>query len=43
MTFIGAPLVFAFREIFNDDGIINRSAVAGFSASTVVGQNDIYA
>ena len=23
MTFIGAPLVFAFREVFNDDGIIN--------------------
>jgi len=43
MTFIGAPLVFAFREIFNDDGIINRGAVAGFFGQhLVVGQNDIY-
>ncbi len=30
MTYIGAPLVFAFREVFADDGIINRGAVAGF-------------
>jgi hypothetical protein len=43
MTFIGAPLVFAFREVFNDDGIINRGAVAGFFGQhLVVGQNDIY-
>lgn len=43
MTYVGAPLVFAFRELFNDDGIINRGAVAGFFGQhLVVGQNDIY-
>jgi hypothetical protein len=43
MSFIGAPLVFAFREIFEDDGIINRGAVASFyGRHLVVGQNDIY-
>lgn len=43
MSFIGAPLVFSFREIFSDDGIINRGAVAGFfGRHLVVGQNDIY-
>lgn len=43
MSFIGAPLVFSFREIFEDDGIINRGAVASFfGRHLVVGQNDIY-
>lgn len=43
MSFIGAPLVFAFREIFGDDGIINRGACAEFfGRHLVVGQNDIY-
>lgn len=43
MSFIGAPLVFSFREIFEDDGIINRGAVASFFGKhLVVGQNDIY-
>ncbi len=43
MDFIGAPLVFSFREIFTDDGIINRGAVATFfNQHLVVGNNDIY-
>ena len=43
MDFIGAPLVFSFREIFSDDGIINRGAVAEFfNKHLVVGNNDIY-
>lgn len=43
MSFIGAPLVFSFREIFEDDGILNRGAVASFfGRHLVVGQNDIY-
>lgn len=43
MSFIGAPFVFSFREVFNDDGIINRGAVASFFGQhLVVGQNDIY-
>jgi len=43
MDFIGAPLVFAFREIFSDDGIINRGACAQFFGShLVVGHSDIY-
>ena len=43
MDFIGAPLVFSFREIFSDDGIINRGAVAAFfNKHLVVGHNDIY-
>jgi len=43
MDFIGAPLVFSFREVFNDDGIINRGAVASFMGQhLVVGQRDIY-
>lgn len=43
MDFIGAPLVFAFRELFSDDGIINRGACAGFmNQHLVVGHNDIY-
>ena len=43
MDFIGAPLVFSFREVFSDDGIINRGAVAEFfNKHLVVGHNDIY-
>lgn len=43
MDFIGAPLVFAFREVFSDDGIINRGACAEFFGKhLVVGHNDIY-
>lgn len=43
MNFIGAPLVFAFRELFDDDGIINRGAVCVFdNRHFVVGRNDIY-
>tara|TARA_R110002124_G_C8963958_1_gene514311 strand:+ start:1622 stop:3178 length:1557 start_codon:yes stop_codon:yes gene_type:complete len=43
MDFIGAPFVFSFREVFSDDGIINRGAVAAFfNKHLVVGNNDIY-
>lgn len=43
MDFIGAPLVFAFRELFSDDGILNRGACASFlNQHLVVGHNDIY-
>jgi len=43
MDFIGAPLVFSFRELFSDDGIINRGACASFmNQHLVVGHNDIY-
>lgn len=43
MSFIGAPLVFAFRELFDDDGVINRGAVTVFdNRHFVVGRNDIY-
>ncbi len=43
MDFIGAPLVFSFREVFSDDGIINRGACASFMGKhLVVGNNDIY-
>jgi hypothetical protein len=43
MDFIGAPLVFSFREVFSDDGIINRGACAEFFGKhLVVGHNDIY-
>ena len=43
MDFIGAPLVFSFRELFSDDGILNRGAVASFpNGHLVVGNNDIY-
>jgi len=43
MDFIGGNLVFSFRDIFGDDGIINRGAVAAIpNAHVVVGQNDIY-
>ena len=43
MDYVGAPFVFNFREVFNDDGIINRGAVASFfNKHLVVGHNDIY-
>jgi len=43
MDFIGAPLVFSFREVFSDDGIINRGACAEFLGKhLVVGHDDIY-
>jgi hypothetical protein len=43
MDFIGFPLVFSFRDVFNDDGIINRGAVSSIpNGHVVVGQNDIY-
>lgn len=43
MDFVGAPFVFSFREVFSDDGIINRGAVASFfNSHLVVGKNDIY-
>ncbi len=43
MDFIGAPLVFSFREIFSDQGIINRGACAVFEGKhLVVGSSDIY-
>jgi len=43
MDFIGFPLVFSFRELFSDDGILNRGAVASIpNGHVVVGQNDIY-
>ena len=43
MDFIGVPFVFSFRELFSDEGIINRGAVASIpNAHIVVGQNDIY-
>lgn len=43
MDYVGAPFVFSFREVFNDDGIINRGAVASFfNQHLVVGHNDIY-
>jgi hypothetical protein len=43
MSYIGAPLVFSFRELFDDDGIINRGAVCAFGNNHfVVGRDDIY-
>jgi len=43
MDYVGAPFVFTFRDVFNDDGIINRGAVASFfNQHLVVGNNDIY-
>lgn len=43
MSFIGGPLVFAFRELFDDDGLINRGAVCAFeNRHFVVGATDIY-
>jgi hypothetical protein len=43
MSFIGAPLVFAFRELFDDGGLINRGAVVAFeNGHFVVGRDDIY-
>lgn len=43
MSYVGAPLVFAFRELFDDDGIVNRGAVCAFQNNHfVVGRRDIY-
>ena len=43
MQFVGAPLVFSFRELFGDDGIINPGACCLFNGMHfVVGHNDIY-
>ena len=43
MDFIGAPLVFSFRELFSDDGIISRGACASWEGKhLVVGNGDIY-
>lgn len=43
MSFVGAPLVFAFRELFDDDGIVNVGAACVFNnRHFVVGRNDIY-
>ena len=43
MSFIGAPLVFSFRELFDDDGIVNVGAACVFNnRHFVVGRNDIY-
>jgi len=43
MSFVGAPLVFSFRELFDDLGIINRGAVCAFGNNHfVVGRDDIY-
>lgn len=43
MSFIGAPLVFAFRELFDDGGLLNRGAMCVFdNRHFVVGRDDIY-
>lgn len=43
MSYIGAPLVFAFRELFDDGGLVNRGAVGVFNNQHfVVGRDDIY-
>lgn len=43
MQFIGAPLVFAFRELFDDGGLATRGAVCVFgNRHFVVGRDDIY-
>lgn len=43
MQFIGAPLVFSFRELFDDGGIINSGAACVFeNRHFVVGRDDIY-
>jgi hypothetical protein len=43
MSFIGAPLVFTFRELFDDGGIVNRGAACVFdNRHFVVGRDDIY-
>lgn len=43
MDFVGAPFVFNFREIFADDGLMNRGACASFvNSHLVVGHHDIY-
>ena len=44
MDLIGGTLVFQFRDLFTDDGIINRGACAKMpNQHLVVGINDIYA
>ena len=43
MQYIGGNFVFSFRKVFDDDGIINESALASFSGGhLVVGNDDIY-
>lgn len=43
MQFIGAPLVFAFRELFDDGGLVNLGAACVFgNRHFVVGRDDIY-
>jgi hypothetical protein len=43
MSYIGAPLVFSFRELFDDGGIVGRGAVCVFdNRHFVVGRDDIY-
>lgn len=44
MTFTGGPLVFAFRQLFTDDGILNRHCVTALDNNThmVIGKNNIY-
>ena len=43
MQFIGAPLVFAFRELFDDGGIITPGAACVYeNRHFVVGRDDIY-
>lgn len=43
MSFVGAPLVFSFRELFDEGGIVNPGAVCVFdNRHFVVGRDDIY-
>lgn len=43
MQFVGAPLVFSFRELFDDGGLITVGAVCVFgNRHFVVGRDDIY-
>lgn len=44
MTFTGGPLVFAFRQLFTDDGILNKNCVVAINDNThmVIGKNNIY-
>jgi hypothetical protein len=43
MQFVGAPLVFAFRELFDDGGLANVGACCTFeNRHFVVGREDIY-
>ena len=43
-TFTGGPLVFAFRQLFTDDGILNKDCVVAIDDNThmVIGHNNIY-